>query len=55
MTAAVAGKVSATPAALTLLAEIVADHGPVMFHQSTSAARRSISAARSTKPGNKLT
>lgn len=27
-------KVSATPAALKLLAEIVADHGPVMFHQS---------------------
>ncbi len=29
-----AGKVSATPAALDLLAEIVADHGPVIFHQS---------------------
>lgn len=28
------GKVSATPAALAFLAEIVADHGPVMFHQS---------------------
>jgi uncharacterized protein (DUF779 family) len=27
-------KVSATPAALALLAEIVADHGPVLFHQS---------------------
>ncbi|SKA35041.1 DUF779 domain-containing protein [Consotaella salsifontis] len=27
-------KVSATPEALALLAEIVADHGPVMFHQS---------------------
>lgn len=27
-------KVSATPAALDLLAEIVADHGPVLFHQS---------------------
>ena len=27
-------KVKATPAALELLAEIVADHGPVMFHQS---------------------
>ena len=27
-------KVSATPAARALLAEIVADHGPVMFHQS---------------------
>ena len=27
-------KVTATPAALALLAEIVADHGPVMFHQS---------------------
>ena len=26
--------VIATPAALTLLAEIVADHGPVLFHQS---------------------
>ena len=26
--------VTATPAALTLLAEIVADHGPVLFHQS---------------------
>jgi uncharacterized protein (DUF779 family) len=30
----VGGKVSATPAALDLLAEIVADHGPVLFHQS---------------------
>jgi uncharacterized protein (DUF779 family) len=28
------GKVSATPAALALLAEIVAEHGPVLFHQS---------------------
>lgn len=27
-------KVSATPAALELLAEIVAEHGPVLFHQS---------------------
>jgi uncharacterized protein (DUF779 family) len=27
-------KVSATPAALALLAEIIAEHGPVMFHQS---------------------
>lgn len=27
-------KVTATPGALELLAEIVADHGPVMFHQS---------------------
>jgi uncharacterized protein len=27
-------KVTATPAALSLLAEIIADHGPVMFHQS---------------------
>lgn len=27
-------KVTATPAALGLLAEIIADHGPVMFHQS---------------------
>ncbi len=26
--------VTATPEALTLLAEIVADHGPVLFHQS---------------------
>jgi uncharacterized protein (DUF779 family) len=26
--------VAATPAALKLLAEIVADHGPVLFHQS---------------------
>lgn len=26
--------VSATPAALELIAEIVADHGPVLFHQS---------------------
>ncbi|MFD2237003.1 DUF779 domain-containing protein [Aureimonas populi] len=31
---AVQEKVSATPAALELLAEIVADHGPVLFHQS---------------------
>jgi hypothetical protein len=30
----VTGKVSATPAALAFLAEIVADHGPVLFHQS---------------------
>jgi uncharacterized protein len=29
-----ADKVTATPAALELLAEIVADHGPVLFHQS---------------------
>ncbi len=28
------GKVGATPAALALLAEIIADHGPVLFHQS---------------------
>ena len=28
------GKVTATRAALALLAEIVAGHGPVMFHQS---------------------
>jgi uncharacterized protein (DUF779 family) len=28
------GKVSATPEALALLSEIVADHGPVLFHQS---------------------
>ena len=27
-------RVEATPAALTLLAEIEADHGPVFFHQS---------------------
>ena len=27
-------KVTATPAALQLLKEIVADHGPVLFHQS---------------------
>ena len=27
-------KVSATPAALALLAEIIAEHGPVLFHQS---------------------
>jgi uncharacterized protein (DUF779 family) len=27
-------KVSATPAARRLLAEIIADHGPVLFHQS---------------------
>jgi uncharacterized protein len=26
--------VTATPAALKLLAEIIADHGPVLFHQS---------------------
>jgi uncharacterized protein (DUF779 family) len=28
------GKVTATPAALALLAEIAAEHGPVLFHQS---------------------
>ena len=28
------GKVSATPAAVKLLNEIIADHGPVLFHQS---------------------
>ena len=28
------GSVSATPAALELIDEIVADHGSVMFHQS---------------------
>lgn len=27
-------KVSATPQALDFLAEIIADHGPVLFHQS---------------------
>jgi len=27
-------RVTATPSALALLAEIVADHGPVLFHQS---------------------
>jgi uncharacterized protein len=27
-------KVAATPAALKLIAEIVTDHGPVLFHQS---------------------
>lgn len=27
-------KVTATPAALKLLSEIIADHGPVLFHQS---------------------
>lgn len=30
----VGGKVSATEAALALLAEIVAEHGPVLIHQS---------------------
>jgi uncharacterized protein len=30
----VLNKVTATDAALALLAEIVADHGPVLFHQS---------------------
>ena len=34
MAVEVGGKVSATPAALDLLAEIVADHGPVLIHQS---------------------
>jgi uncharacterized protein (DUF779 family) len=29
-----AKKVTATPEAVQLLAEIVADHGPVLFHQS---------------------
>ncbi|RFC69653.1 MULTISPECIES: DUF779 domain-containing protein [Mesorhizobium] len=28
------GKVSATPQAISLLDAIIADHGPVMFHQS---------------------
>lgn len=28
------GRVTATPAALDLLREIVAEHGPVLFHQS---------------------
>jgi uncharacterized protein len=28
------GKVSATPEAVKLLEEIIADHGPVLFHQS---------------------
>lgn len=28
------GKVSATPEAERLLADIIADHGPVLFHQS---------------------
>ena len=34
MVVEIGSKVSATPAALALLAEIVADHGPVLFHQS---------------------
>ncbi len=34
MTPPTADRVTATPAALALLAEIVAEHGPVMFHQS---------------------
>jgi uncharacterized protein len=34
MANAAAGQVSATPAALALLAEIVAENGPVIFHQS---------------------
>jgi uncharacterized protein (DUF779 family) len=34
MTAKTLDKVRATDAALGLLAEIVADHGPVLFHQS---------------------
>ena len=34
MTGPPGGKVSATPAALDLLAEIIADHGPVLIHQS---------------------
>ena len=36
MTAETGGKnmVTATPAALKLIAEITADHGPVLFHQS---------------------
>ena len=29
-----ANRVSATPAALALLGEIIAEHGPVLFHQS---------------------
>ena len=29
-----AAKVTATPEALNLITEIVADHGPVLFHQS---------------------
>ncbi|WP_196504865.1 DUF779 domain-containing protein [Aestuariivirga litoralis] len=32
--AEILNKVTATPAALDLLAEIVKDHGPVLFHQS---------------------
>ena len=34
MEAGVDDKVTATPAALALLAQIVAEHGPVLFHQS---------------------
>jgi uncharacterized protein (DUF779 family) len=34
VTTEAADKVTATPAALALLAEIVAEHGPVIFHQS---------------------
>jgi uncharacterized protein (DUF779 family) len=34
MEARVDDKVTATPAALALLAQIVAEHGPVLFHQS---------------------
>ncbi len=34
MTDTVPSRVSATPAALAFLAEIIADHGAVLFHQS---------------------
>jgi uncharacterized protein (DUF779 family) len=34
MEAELEDKVTATPAALALLAQIVAEHGPVLFHQS---------------------
>lgn len=33
-------KVAAAPAALELIAEIVAEHGPVLFHQSEQGRRR---------------
>ncbi|ESW79315.1 MULTISPECIES: hypothetical protein [unclassified Mesorhizobium] len=33
-------KVAAAPAALELIAQIVAEHGPVLFHQSEQGRRR---------------
>jgi len=39
-------KVSATPAALRLIEQIVAEHGPILFHQSGGCCDAGVPSAR---------